>query len=35
MEEEQKELLNGDEVAACLNDNKVAEIYFKINYVFK
>ncbi len=35
VEEESMELVNGEEVAVCLNKDQSAQIYFKINYRFK
>ena len=35
IQELQRELINGDEIAACLRGDKVAEVYFKVNYLFK
>lgn len=35
IEEEWIELINGDEVAVCLNKDLEADMYFKINYRFK
>jgi len=35
VEEERLELVNGEELAVCLNKDLEADIYFKVSYKFK